>query len=1078
MKKNERKRIAANILDEYWLRSSSTSEQISTNDDETKTRKPRKKVRCFCSKCNGKIVDTRTESEHNLLSQPLIPLPVNETPMSQVLIETLDSTMLLVEPQDTTMSQDIAMLQDTAMLSGTRFDNDIYEEQSFNFLPRKRVKKATFHYNIEKEVDSGDSDNRYDTDDIHSNYSSAQDEDDEPSNNENNNDEFSNIFENYSHPMFDFDADISKLPEDGQFGQFTGILIWLMKFRSSFNVSNTAIETLLKFIKMILKQYGNVDHESFPNSLYMLRKSLGLVDRFTQFAACNKCNKLYKKDDVVAQDNQTIMKCNHIEFPNSTTKRTKQCRTPLGKKISLNNSISIVPELVYPVASIQQQLHSMFQRPGFEELLRHWANRSLIDNVLSDIYDGQVWQTLKESSEQGSNKFFRSEKADNHLGLMMNLDWFQPYETTTYSTGVIYAVICNLPRDVRFKPENMLILGILPGPKEVSLHRINHYLSPIITELESLWKGMTLKRTNECPNGKDIRAALIIASCDIPAARKLCGHISALASCHRCEKKANNRNFGGMKDMNDWFINKNPTRHRQKALEWRRCKNNAERERFVKENGVRWSEILRLQYFDPIRFVVVDPMHCLFLGIAKWITKRIWIEEGVLTEKDLQSIQKKMNEFKIPSDLGRIPGKIHCGDGFSNYTADQWRNFFLIYATVVLWDYLPNMDRKILTYFVRVCTILVRRIVEVKDMEEAHEKLIKIIELIEEHYGEGKITPNLHLSLHLCGCSYDYGPLFSFWCFSFERMNGVLGKALNLFCANFSIVFNNNYSYIIHHLLGSLPNNHRQIEPELMRRLMTETQINDIISSSSEVIGLELLDKRPSVGSLSEPPTDEMYQFLMNSRNILESSISGYEEFPGEFLAPKSEDIRLEEQIYDLLVEYYKDTYVDSIFRKPFTTNLPNSTIVINKANRYGRCQIGAEIFGSAASSRHIKSSFVLAKFISRDGNSVDTYPGQIQFFFEHSIHLSSKNLIHRLAYIKWYKPAISSRFHFSINDDIETCNVELWENDFYQRSRDNIIPVHNILGRFIPVKYKKSDRSNSKEYLAVIPINRKFHLR
>lgn len=75
----------------------------------------------------------------------------------------------------------------------------------------------------------------------------------------------------------------------------------------------------------------------------------------------------------------------------------------------------------------------------------------------------------------------------------------------------------------------------------------------------------------------------------------------------------------------------------------------------------------------------------------------------------------------------------------------------------------------------RVCIILVRRIVEVNDMEEAHEGLIKIIKLIEEHYGEGKIMPNLHLSLHLFECSYDYGPLYSFWCFSFKQMNGVLG---------------------------------------------------------------------------------------------------------------------------------------------------------------------------------------------------------------------------------------------------------------------------------------------------------------
>lgn len=277
-----------------------------------------------------------------------------------------------------------------------------------------------------------------------------------------------------------------------------------------------------------------------------------------------------------------------------------------------------------------------------------------------------------------------------------------------------------------------------------------------------------------------------------------------------------------------------------------------------------------------------------------------------------------------------------------------------------------------------------------------------------------------------------------------------------------------------------MPNSHRQIEPELMRRLMTDAQINDIInSSSSEVIGLELLDKRPSVGSLSEFPTDEMYQFLMNSRNISESPITGCEEFPGKFLAPHSENIHLEEQIYDLLIKYYEDTYVDSIFRKPFTENLPNSTIIINRANRYGRCQISAETFGSAAATRHIKSSFVLAKFINRDGNSVDTYPGQIQFFFEHSVHLSSRNLTHKLAYIKWYKPAnLASRFHFSIDDDAETCNVELWEDSFYPSSRDNIIPIHNILGRFIPVKYKKTDRSNAREYLAVIPINRKFNLR
>ena len=65
-------------------------------------------------------------------------------------------------------------------------------------------------------------------------------------------------------------------------------------------------------------------------------------------------------------------------------------------------------------------------------------------------------------------------------------------------------------------------------------------------------------------------------------------------------------------------------------------------------------------------------MHCLFLGIAKWIVKRIWIDEGILTSNVLKEIQKKMNQFQVPADLGRIPKKVDYGEGFSYFTTDQW----------------------------------------------------------------------------------------------------------------------------------------------------------------------------------------------------------------------------------------------------------------------------------------------------------------------------------------------------------------------------------------------------------------------
>jgi len=135
----------------------------------------------------------------------------------------------------------------------------------------------------------------------------------------------------------------------------------------------------------------------------------------------------------------------------------------------------------------------------------------------------------------------------------------------------------------------LLTLGLLPGPNEVSLHKINHYLALIVDELEFLWDGITLNYIYKCQEGKYIRAALILIFCDIPAARKICRHVSALVSYHQCEKKANyeNRqhNFAGMDDLEEWFYTRSSTEYHQHALNWRRCKSDASRKRMVKQTG-------------------------------------------------------------------------------------------------------------------------------------------------------------------------------------------------------------------------------------------------------------------------------------------------------------------------------------------------------------------------------------------------------------------------------------------------------------------------------------------------------------
>ena len=94
----------------------------------------------------------------------------------------------------------------------------------------------------------------------------------------------------------------------------------------------------------------------------------------------------------------------------------------------------------------------------------------------------------------------------------------------------------------------------------------------------------------------------------------------------------------------------------------------------------------------------------------------------------------------------------------------------------MLWDLLAKPDQEILGNFVRACSLLVCRIIDYTALDEAHEHLLKVALLIEENYGPERITPNLHLCLHIADCCRDYEPLYSFWCYSFERMNGILGR--------------------------------------------------------------------------------------------------------------------------------------------------------------------------------------------------------------------------------------------------------------------------------------------------------------
>src|SRR6266567_4558660 len=82
----------------------------------------------------------------------------------------------------------------------------------------------------------------------------------------------------------------------------------------------------------------------------------------------------------------------------------------------------------------------------------------------------------------------------------------------------LYIVCLNLPPNERFKTENMFLAGIIPGPKEPSMQKINHFLKPLVDDLlESYANEVQYTCTWKYSNGRNIRSALALIICDLSA---------------------------------------------------------------------------------------------------------------------------------------------------------------------------------------------------------------------------------------------------------------------------------------------------------------------------------------------------------------------------------------------------------------------------------------------------------------------------------------------------------------------------------------------------------------------------------
>ena len=400
------------------------------------------------------------------------------------------------------------------------------------------------------------------------------------------------------------------------------IIILIMHLRSVYSLSNAAASLLLKFFTLIFGIIGHVSSpcraiaQALPSSLYKMQLFSENVKQFYRYVVCPKCESVYPIEECTERNKSK--KCSFIPFPNHPHSRMRQsCNVILLKTVELSSGRKLLyPHITYCYLSIKNSLQSLLLKPSFIADCEKWRSRSIQPNALQDIYDGKIWN---EFCVYDGRSFLA-----NPLSFVftINLDWFRPFKRSQYSIGAIYMTVMNLPRNMRNKLENILLVGILPGPSEPT--NISSFIKPLVNELEDFWHGIELS-VYGTSSKKPVRCALLCACCDLPAGRKLCGFLSynAHKGCSRCLKlfpgSVGEQDYSGF-DRDSW-LRRTVDQHRKVSLDIKACKTKATIATIESTSGYRYTELLRLPYFNPTRMLVIDPMHNLFLGSGKHNTK-------------------------------------------------------------------------------------------------------------------------------------------------------------------------------------------------------------------------------------------------------------------------------------------------------------------------------------------------------------------------------------------------------------------------------------------------------------------------
>jgi hypothetical protein len=174
-------------------------------------------------------------------------------------------------------------------------------------------------------------------------------------------------------------------------------------------------------------------------------------------------------------------------------KDSAPCDAKLLRKVKVHGKEYFIPVKKYLHQSMKDWMGRFLSRDGLESLMESTTLAANHAAAAKGPLTGDILESLGLRSFIGHDgkPFLEAPVGESRYLFSFSADVFNPLgnkeaKQKVSSTG-IYLVCLNLPIDVRHDPENMYLVGIIPGPSKPSLTEINHFLKLLVADLKDFW---------------------------------------------------------------------------------------------------------------------------------------------------------------------------------------------------------------------------------------------------------------------------------------------------------------------------------------------------------------------------------------------------------------------------------------------------------------------------------------------------------------------------------------------------------------------------------------------------------------